>query len=223
MVNASAKLKTLANDEIERDLHRSMPEHPAFQNADGIGALRRVLNAYALRNPSIGYCQAMNIVASVLLIFCGEEDAFWLLVAICERFLPDYYNQKVVGALVSFQNLGRVAFSDLNLLKMIILSIKVDQAVLEDLMKGETPDLHACLKDLGIIKMISLSWFLTIFLNVIPYRASVLIVDAFFFDGARVLFIMALTFLVKNRDYLVKCTDEGVFNLIGDVKRESTY
>ena len=56
MVRQSRDLKTVANDEIERDLHRSLPEHPAFQSDIGIGALRRVLKAYAHRWVNLYLC-----------------------------------------------------------------------------------------------------------------------------------------------------------------------
>lgn len=54
LVNRSIGIKSTTNEEIERDLHRSLPEHPAFQSDVGINALRRVLCAYAIRNPQIG-------------------------------------------------------------------------------------------------------------------------------------------------------------------------
>jgi hypothetical protein len=82
---------SLATSEIEKDLNRSLPEYPAYQTPEGISRLRKVLTAYAWHNPELGYCQAMNIVVSTLLIYMSEEQAFWALCTLCDQMLPGYY------------------------------------------------------------------------------------------------------------------------------------
>uniref|UniRef100_A0A3B4BWP9 TBC1 domain family member 8B n=1 Tax=Pygocentrus nattereri TaxID=42514 RepID=A0A3B4BWP9_PYGNA len=190
---------SLACDEIERDLHRSLPEHPAFQTDTGISALRRVLTAYAHRNPKIGYCQAMNILTSVLLLYAKEEEAFWLLVAVCERMLPDYFNRRIIGALV-------------------------DQAVFEELIRDHLTALTDHMTDLSFFSSVSLSWFLTLFISVLPIESAVNVVDCFFFDGIRAVLQLALAVLHYNMDSLLCCHDDAeavtILNRFGDIRWE---
>ncbi|KQS44365.1 uncharacterized protein Dere_GG13242, isoform C [Drosophila erecta] len=199
LVEKAACIKNcFAHEEIDRDLPRSLPEHPAFQSTDGIGALRRVLQAYALRNPQVGYCQAMNIVSSVFLLFCDEENAFWMLASLCENLLPDYYKDKVVGA-------------------------QIDQGVLNELVETHLPDLHGHLEQLGVIKMISISWFLTIFMSVISYESSLHILDCFFYEGAKIIFMISLQIIEWNREKLLHCQDDGEAMLVLQNYLEGIY
>jgi hypothetical protein len=51
-----------STEDIEKDLHRSLPEYLAYQSDEGINALRRVLQGYSFNNPETGYCQVSRCV-----------------------------------------------------------------------------------------------------------------------------------------------------------------
>ena len=66
--------------------------------------LRRVLSAFACDSPSVGYCQGLNYIAALLLIVTrDEEKSFWLLKALAERLLPDYYAPGIPGLLTDVE------------------------------------------------------------------------------------------------------------------------
>lgn len=67
---------------ISRDITRTFPGHTLFQSPAGRGRLQRVLHAYAIHDPAVGYCQGEAFVAGILLMYLDEARAFAGLVAL---------------------------------------------------------------------------------------------------------------------------------------------
>ncbi|KAH9933426.1 rab-GTPase-TBC domain-containing protein [Fomitopsis serialis] len=176
-----------ATEEIEKDLHRSLPEYSAYQSEEGISSLRRVLQAYSFRNPETGYCQAMNILAAAILIYMSEEQAFWLLEVICDRLLPGYYSPSMHGTLL-------------------------DQRVFEALVHRCLPILYDHFQQVDVqLSVASLPWFLSLFINSMPMVFAFRIIDCFFCMGPKVLFQVGLAILKINGEELLQIQDDGGF------------
>ena len=94
-VAAPFVLGRLCDDRVRADLDRTFPEHANFRPGEqGYASLRRVLEAYALYNPDIGYLQSMNFIAAFLLLVFGyddEEAAFWGLHRMVAFSLKGYF------------------------------------------------------------------------------------------------------------------------------------
>lgn len=178
---------SVAVEEISKDLNRSLPEYAAYQDSQGIERLRRVLVAYSWKNPEIGYCQAMNIVTAALLIYMSEKQAFWCLNTLCERIIPGYYSKTMYGTLL-------------------------DQRVFESLVEQTMPMLwnHITKHDIQL-SVISLPWFLCLYLTSMPLIFAFRILDVFFVEGPTTLFRFALAILKINGEELMKTTDDGTF------------
>lgn len=179
--------ESLAIDEIEKDLNRSLPEYPGFQSEEGIGRLRRVLTAYSWVNADVGYCQAMNIVVAALLIYMSESQAFFLLSALCDRLVPGYYSTTMYGTLL-------------------------DQKVFEGLVEKTMPVLweHLVKSDVQL-SVVSLPWFLSLYINSMPLVFAFRVLDVFFVEGPKVLFQVGLAILRINGEDLLDSTDDGAF------------
>jgi hypothetical protein len=179
--------ESLAIDEIEKDLNRSLPEYPGFQSEEGIGRLRRVLTAYSWVNADVGYCQAMNIVVAALLIYMSETQAFFLLSALCDRLVPGYYSTTMYGTLL-------------------------DQKVFESLVEKTMPILweHLVKSDVQL-SVVSLPWFLSLYINSMPLVFAFRVLDVFFVEGPKVLFQVGLAILRINGEELLDAADDGAF------------
>ncbi|XP_030848557.1 TBC1 domain family member 2B isoform X2 [Strongylocentrotus purpuratus] len=164
--NSKSFKSSPATKQIELDLLRTLPTNRHYEKMEsqGIPKLRRVLLAYSVHNPAIGYCQGLNRVAAIALLYLEEEDAFWCLIAIVEYIMPmDYYSKTLIGS-------------------------QTDQRVFRELLAEKIPRLHSHFEEYSIdLSLVTFNWFVTCFCDNIPAETMLRIWDTFLLDGNRVL------------------------------------
>ncbi|XP_075713773.1 TBC1 domain family member 2B isoform X2 [Rhinoderma darwinii] len=175
-----------ASKQIELDLMRTLPnnKHYTSPTSDGIQKLRNVLLAYSWRNPDIGYCQGLNRLAAIALLYLDQEDAFWCLVTIVEVFMPrDYYTKTLLGS-------------------------QVDQRVFKDLMSEKLPRLNAHFDQHKVdYTLITFNWFLVVFVDSVVSDLFFRIWDTFLYEGSKVIFRFALGLFKYKEEEILKLRD----------------
>ncbi|KAM3609316.1 uncharacterized protein V6R79_012944 [Siganus canaliculatus] len=186
LLNVARDKPNPASKQIELDLLRTLPnnKHYASPSAAGIQKLRNVLMAFSWRNPDIGYCQGLNRLAAIALLYLDQEDAFWSLIAIVEVFMPrDYYTKTLLGS-------------------------QVDQRVFKDLMSEKLPRLHAHFEQYKVdFSLITFNWFLVVFVDSVVSDILFKIWDAFLFEGPKIIFRFALALFKYKEEEFLKLQD----------------
>jgi hypothetical protein len=117
----------------------------------------------------------------------SEAQAFFLLSVLCDHLLPGYYSTTMYGTLL-------------------------DQKVFESLVEKTMPVLweHLVKSDVQL-SVVSLPWFLSLYINSMPLVFAFRVLDVFFLEGPKVLFQVGLAILRINGEELLDVTDDGSF------------
>lgn len=174
-------------DQIVTDMPRTFPNNSNFDSTNPASMqapLLRVLKAVANTNPKVGYCQGLNYVAGLLLLATRDEDAtYWLMRALTEHILPEYYSPSMPGLLV-------------------------DVRVLAALAHQEVPRVAARIDQLGVPwALFASKWFICLYADVLPVETVLRVWDCLFAEGSKVLFRVALTLLKVNESRFLTKTD----------------
>ena len=186
LLQSALEKQNPASKQIELDLLRTLPnnKHYSSPTSEGIQKLRNVLLAFSWRNPDIGYCQGLNRLVAIALLYLEQEDAFWCLVTIVEVFMPrDYYTKTLLGS-------------------------QVDQRVFKDLMSEKLPRLHAHFEQYKVdYTLITFNWFLVVFVDSVVSDILFKIWDSFLYEGPKVIFRFALAFFKYKEEEILKLQD----------------
>ncbi|QIW95123.1 hypothetical protein AMS68_000641 [Peltaster fructicola] len=177
-----------------------------------VRSLRRVLQTFAVHNPSIGYCQSLNFIAGLLLLFLDEDEekSFILLNLITSTHLPGTHGVTLEGA-------------------------NIDIAVLMSCIKDSLPNVWAKLDDkadaaalppvaqtlrLPTVSLATTAWFMSLFVGTLPIECVLRTWDCLFFEGSKTLFRIALTIFKAGEKQIVAVNDPmEIFQVVQTIPR----
>lgn len=228
-------MESPSNDDkehIERDLHRTFPDNvhfkpemPAIPEDAGAGSsnpkyrsvifetqmirsLRRVLYAFALHNPRIGYTQSLNFITGLLLLFLPEEKAFWMLHIITTDYLPGTHEISLEGANVDLWIL-------MVLLKETLPGIYTKIASSGPTTSRAKPPALTVQTRLPDITLGLTNWLMSLFIGSLPLETTLRVWDCFFYEGSKTFFRVALAiFKASEREILAVSDPMEVFQIV---------
>ncbi|KAK7959608.1 GTPase activating protein [Apiospora aurea] len=185
-----------------------------------ISALRRVLHAFSIYNPRIGYCQSLNFLAGLLLLFVeSEEQAFWLLNIITRVYLPGTHEMSLEGANVD--------------LAVLMSSLRDSMPAVWSKIGGELDGTDAVVKPksrrhrkgpeptrLPPITLCMTAWFMSCFIGTLPIETTLRVWDVFFYEGSKTLFRIALAVFKIGENEIKSVSDPmEIFQVVQTIPR----
>lgn len=176
-------------NQIDIDLARTFPDNIWLRTEEAHNMLRRVLLAYSMHNPSVGYCQGLNYLAGMLLLVLQkhEERAFWILVSLLDEGIlyEDMFSRNLVGVHVEMQSLAELVAEKMPKLAHHLGTLQCD------------------------ITIVATDWFLCLFCTSLPSETAMRVWDSLLCEGPKILYRVALALLKTNEEPIMKLNDAG--------------
>ena len=142
------------------------------------------LRAYSKHNVEVGYVQGMGFISALLLTYMEEEETFWILNSMIEKYQMESF------FLAGFPGLERAFYILMSLIKKHL------RKVYDLLVKYQMcPSMFAS------------QWFITVFSVNLRYEVLVRVFDVFLLEGQKIMYRIAYGILKLNEGkiyYLIK-------------------
>lgn len=224
-------------EHIERDLHRTFPDNlhfkpdmtdaagnsgssnPQYQNdtmeTSMIQSLRRVLYAFSLHNPKVGYTQSLNFITGMFLLFLPEEKAFWMLHIVTSVYLPGTHEISLEGANIDLWILMVLLRDSMPGIYSKIASMEGAPPT-----RGKLPPLTVNSR-LPDITLGLTNWLMSVFIGTLPLETTLRVWDIFFYEGSKTFFRVSLAiFKACERDILAVSDPMEVFQVVQTVPKK---